>query len=258
MTHTITATLDMITPGLCGGANPTGQAEIRPPSIRGQLRWWFRTLGGFKSLEPKALREQEAGIFGSIAGETGRASRLQVRVRMVHEGRTVVSDLNGLKVRNDTAYLLYPLRTRKRSLFRRESLPSFQLLLSWRGDTTLTDDLKALLTVFGCLGSIGSRSRRGFGALAFRDGTQPMSLADAFARFSHQSDIIIREFPGKYGKPDDAHNALGGWLKSWRSRGSFTECEPQSRLSYERRRSRHAVLGNGRAAKPTVRRSVFR
>lgn len=61
--------LELITPCFCGGAEPEKQAEIRAPSIRGQLRWWFRTLGGFKSLAPMPVHEQEAMVFGSTAGD---------------------------------------------------------------------------------------------------------------------------------------------------------------------------------------------
>ncbi|TAE90912.1 MAG: type III-B CRISPR module RAMP protein Cmr1 [Verrucomicrobia bacterium] len=37
--------LEIITPCFCAGADQ-GIAEIRAASIRGQLRWWFRVLGG--------------------------------------------------------------------------------------------------------------------------------------------------------------------------------------------------------------------
>ncbi|MCZ7641232.1 MAG: type III-B CRISPR module RAMP protein Cmr1 [Verrucomicrobia bacterium] len=79
--NTDTFLLELITPCFCGGAEPEQQAEIRAPSIRGQLRWWFRTLGGFKSLAPMSVREQEAMIFGTTAGDEGQAGRLTIRPR---------------------------------------------------------------------------------------------------------------------------------------------------------------------------------
>src|SRR5437667_3497499 len=85
--------IELITPCFCGGAEPERQAEIRAPSIRGQLRWWFRTLGGFKSLEGKmSVREQEAMIFGSTAGEEAQAGKLIVRVRNAPLPSTVTKD----------------------------------------------------------------------------------------------------------------------------------------------------------------------
>ena len=48
-------TVELITPCFCAGADQT-TAEIRAPSIRGELRWWFRVLGG--------TPEQERAVFG--------------------------------------------------------------------------------------------------------------------------------------------------------------------------------------------------
>ncbi len=45
--------------------------EIRPASIRGQLHWWFRALGG--------KHEEEKRIFGGVHGDAV-ASRIVVRV----------------------------------------------------------------------------------------------------------------------------------------------------------------------------------
>jgi CRISPR type III-B/RAMP module RAMP protein Cmr1 len=70
-------TVEVVTPCLCAGARQE-VAEIRAPSIRGALRWWFRALGGSKS--------SEAEIFGSAAGDEGSASRVVVRVSMLPSG----------------------------------------------------------------------------------------------------------------------------------------------------------------------------
>ncbi len=57
------------------GASKTiheGTPEIRPASIRGQLRWWMEFLG---------FSNRIGAIFGSIAGDdTGTASKVVVRV----------------------------------------------------------------------------------------------------------------------------------------------------------------------------------
>src|SRR5207248_2317406 len=61
-----------ITPCFCAGANQA-MAEVRAPSIRGKLRWWFRVVGGSAS--------QEAEVFGSITCDQGLGSAIIVRVR---------------------------------------------------------------------------------------------------------------------------------------------------------------------------------
>jgi CRISPR type III-B/RAMP module RAMP protein Cmr1 len=65
-----TYTLEFLTPCFCAGADQA-VAEIRAPAIRGQLRWWFRALGGSSA--------DEREIFGGVAG-TANASALTVRV----------------------------------------------------------------------------------------------------------------------------------------------------------------------------------
>lgn len=70
---TETYTLSILTPCFCAGANQA-VAEVRPPAIRGQLRWWFRALGGD--------RHAEREIFGGIAKkeEDIRSSAIIVRI----------------------------------------------------------------------------------------------------------------------------------------------------------------------------------
>jgi CRISPR type III-B/RAMP module RAMP protein Cmr1 len=49
-----------------------GTPEIRPASIRGQLRWWMEILGYSEAMI--------GSIFGSTAGENGMASKVVIRV----------------------------------------------------------------------------------------------------------------------------------------------------------------------------------
>ncbi|MDR0535619.1 MAG: type III-B CRISPR module RAMP protein Cmr1 [Puniceicoccales bacterium] len=74
--------ITFITPCFCRGADcsETGEPEIRPPSIRGQLHWWFRATGGIPA--------DENVIFGSVhGGQT--ASPVVVRVRAPLTPQTV-------------------------------------------------------------------------------------------------------------------------------------------------------------------------
>jgi len=249
-------TLDMITPGLCGGADPVSQAEIRPPSIRGQLRWWFRALGGFASLYSQSVYQQEAEIFGSVAEKIGRASILQVRTRLTRPVQTMMknaADLNA-NMNSPKGYLLFPLRDRKRKMFTSTDLPSFELHISWRGKDRLFDDILALITMFGSLGALGSRSRRGFGALAFQPGEQPMSLTGALARFGNPKGIHIREQTVLYSDHDEALDALSQWLKGWRSHGRTPNLSKGPGIEYAKH-DHDSGLGkriNGETFRPAI------
>src|SRR5436305_15097665 len=67
--------LEAVTPLWIGGADR--QAELRPPSVRGCLRYWFRALAG--GLLQESLPEifaAESAVFGG----TTRASMVVVRL----------------------------------------------------------------------------------------------------------------------------------------------------------------------------------
>lgn len=76
--------LEFIMPCFCAGADNVS-AEIRPPSIRGALRWWFRALGG--------IRAEEKDVFGGIGAaectgaDAGGPVSSAVVVRTVKEKR---------------------------------------------------------------------------------------------------------------------------------------------------------------------------
>lgn len=76
--------VELITPCFCAGANQA-QAELRPPSIRGQLRWWFRVLGGTLAQE-KAIFGGVHRLDGESKKDATRASRLVVRVSNIKPG----------------------------------------------------------------------------------------------------------------------------------------------------------------------------
>src|SRR5690606_30327286 len=69
-------TLEFIMPCFCAGADQA-KAEIRAPSIRGQLRWWFRALAG--------TRDEENQVFGGVHGGT-TASAVIIRARILKRG----------------------------------------------------------------------------------------------------------------------------------------------------------------------------
>lgn len=86
--------LEFITPAYLTGANQN-HAELRSPSIRGELRWWFRALGG--------TSEQECVVFGGVHGEP-TASKVVVRVVDV---RAKHADLPRIVAMSDFGYIHY-------------------------------------------------------------------------------------------------------------------------------------------------------
>ena len=69
-----------ITPVMGGGAipkKPDERSPIRVPSIRGQLRFWWRAT--HRDLDLETLRDRETQLFGGVGGEP-TASALSVHV----------------------------------------------------------------------------------------------------------------------------------------------------------------------------------
>jgi CRISPR type III-B/RAMP module RAMP protein Cmr1 len=229
--------LELITPCFCGGAEPEKQAEIRAPSIRGQLRWWFRTLGGFKSLAPMPVRDQEAMIFGRTAGDEGQAGKLIVRVSA--GGLTSeVRDGQELGHQNFSApgYLTFPIQSREKAgqIIKYAGrgvieAGSFKLMLSWRGNPALWTDLVALVSTFGHIGALGFRGRRAMGAMAVGQGDF-LSLNDALTHFSAPNAIQIRKLHAQSAK--HAISVLGAWIKSCRAHGRSGQNEQEMKSPY--------------------------
>ncbi|HQL87667.1 MAG: hypothetical protein BWX73_01594 [Lentisphaerae bacterium ADurb.Bin082] len=218
--------LDVISPALCGGAVPKEKAEIRAASVRGQLRWWFRLLGGFKSLQQKGMgvRAQEDMIFGMVRGNDCKAGKLQVRTRMLNNATSEIRsfDRNNRAFPRGSDYFLFPMRSTRqvdnsRAIFLNERLPQFELFLNWRGDPDLEGDVAALGYLYGYLGSLGMRSRRAMGALAFakRQKQDVLPYADVIGHFAKPTNITVKELPMQ--NNDNAISVLASWLRSWRA-----------------------------------------
>ena len=169
--------LTFLTPCFCAGANQL-EAEIRPASLRGALRWWFRCVGG--------TSQQESEVFGCPAG-AGAASALLLRVRNVRRSAQEYSP-DYVKLADDGAYLNYFLsastaerpsrlwetqpeeqgrkkgKARASAFFPQES--SFEMEYRWlrvvRKESREVFD--RAFDAFLRFGSIGYRKSRGFGA----------------------------------------------------------------------------------------------
>jgi CRISPR-associated protein Cmr1 len=209
----LTLNLELLTPCFAGGARFDGDAELRASSIRGQLRWWFRALGGFDSLRPLSVTDQETMVFGS-ASRRHVASPLTIRLEISAPARVRQAATQLPIPPAATLYFLSNLERNPRMALV-PPCPPFKLHLLWHGDAKLEPDLRALAHVFGHLGTVGYRSRRGLGAWGFVD--RPPELAEAWPKFGNAASLVIRQLPAH-----DAGHALqqlAQWLRKWRNYG---------------------------------------
>jgi CRISPR type III-B/RAMP module RAMP protein Cmr1 len=259
--------LTFLTPCFCAGADQR-IAEIRPSAIRGELRWWFRCLGGTK--------EQEASVFGAAAG-SGRASSILVRISKIklsedyhsptfispndrtsyhHYFLTAPSDnLNGhtrmweVPPEQDSKQIG---KIRKESQIPKNSsfeLSIYQLRKFRPMDGESPDELfEKALECFRLLGSIGYRKTRGFGAWTDEE-ILPRTEFESFLKRLEEFQISY-EMGNGGATPDMAFNQIEGKLKGDKEKGTglrLKERYPASKpsplgFSIDKRRQSSAVV----------------
>lgn len=152
--ETITFHCKVITPMFLAGAD--GQTpELRAPSIKGAMRFWWRAVNGHLGVEEMRKRE------GMIFGDTSRRS--QVNIRVLKQPKKTESNVELLPHKSQPnqrspkecypkgeefiVRILMPqsIRLSENSFFNREMMESLFLLMSY-------------------LGGLGKRSRRGCGS----------------------------------------------------------------------------------------------
>lgn len=171
---------EVVTPMLGGGVEAESPGKpcdpitpIRVPSVRGQLRFWWRACNPRRATTLAELWAQEAELWGSME----RPSKVSIQVSQQPVRRPFeVFRLDGGKVRtvdgrDDIAYGAFPLRPegqagagargRPGELHRLEG----EFILSIRAPNALLADVEWALWAWSSFGGLGARTRRGFGAV---------------------------------------------------------------------------------------------
>ena len=91
-TRKLSVQVELLTPQFGGGAEartPDVKQWLRPASVRGALRFWWRALFGASFPNIHALHAAESAIFGSSAGDNanGQPGKLSVVVKALADGR---------------------------------------------------------------------------------------------------------------------------------------------------------------------------
>lgn len=155
---------EVITPLLVAGADPRSpdvmREGLRPPEVRGQLRYWFRAMmGGIVGDDLKTLRTLEGRVFG----DTDQHSKIKVVTAPVAAFTPQTAYLR----MNDPGTLTLP-SGRAVAAPSRKAIPPptpYSLWLTGVAQTELNLGLGALWLVI-MLSGVGARIRRGFGSLA--------------------------------------------------------------------------------------------
>lgn len=196
--ESITFKCEIITPMfLCGadGLNP----ELRPPSIKGVLRFWWRALNGAKDIF--ALRKEEADIFGGTDEKIGRSKIVINTTHIVHDGCYKPFMLPHKENQNHRS---------PQKAFNPDTPQFFLVTLSLSSVMNFFDlhKLRSLFILTCLLGGFGKRARRGFGSVKiagikergetdFKTFDMPMTL-----------NVILEEYINLFSSHYQLDNAL--------------------------------------------------
>jgi len=159
------ATYRVTTPLFLGGANPETDAELRPSTLKGLLRFWFRAIALSRLHEYSEVKNLENDIFGS----TEKQSSFLLTIDQQEELSKINSGDNwqgypGLR------YLGYGVVDRNGKTTRPYLKPGGYFTVRLRAKKEAPKEaaffLPLTLQALGLFGAAGSRSRNGFGSLS--------------------------------------------------------------------------------------------
>jgi len=215
-----TIPITFITPCFCRGADcsETGAPEIRPASIRGQLHWWFRAVGG--------TPQDESAIFGSVRSGDTKASRLVVRVKY---------DNRNLKIKQSPT-LPHKL---DRPAPKQAIAPDvkFELLISTRlggFSPDLEKKFTRTLNAWLHFGALGLRATRGSGNFTWNDAPKtPADYAAAVKNIIADTKLCAALLDKNYKNAEDARKDITDTLND----KAFGEAAPLGRALGRRKTS---------------------
>jgi CRISPR-associated protein Cmr1 len=179
--NTIKATFSIVTPMFLGDAEQKA-IDIRPPSIKGALRFWWRALNWARisaecaDIEVDALKKlhsEEGRLFGISAGDDDGGQGiflLNVLPSKIEKSEQPFKDMDGAQL-----YLLGmglgSFKGGNHTL--RNALVSgdFTVRLLFRSSSEASDQqsIRDALYAFGLLGALGSRARHGMGSISLKE-----------------------------------------------------------------------------------------
>lgn len=162
----IEAVYRITTPMFCGGADQN-TAELRLPSFKGALRFWWRSMMWGKVKDVEKLQAKEAALFGSSDQGVGQS---KVRMQLLPEDLESVGKggvFAGGRLKG-AQYLGYGVMNH-RGILSRSMIPggpfTVRLKLGPKLETEQSDEVRNALILLGTVGGLGSKSRKGFGSL---------------------------------------------------------------------------------------------
>lgn len=204
-----------------GGAVPREVDEaqvVRGPSILGQLRLWFRLLSSAGTAAE--LREEEAQVFGAAS----RPAPFRIAVAVLDPGR----DEDPPKAGSPLGYLAFSARGQDDPVVPAAQLRAgVRVRISLRG--ALPPTLLRAAEVWLALGGIGSRTRRGLGAV------QIAEVSERAATWDERLQRLLGSAPREPRGGGQIRSIAGVW-RGRDEHSSARDCLTSLAQSYQRYR----------------------
>ena len=149
--QTITFECEVITPMFLAGADGI-VSELRAPSIKGALRFWWRAMNGHLSLDN--MKKEEGEIFGS----TSQRSKVIIRANMNEKEEGQLQKSDALSGRDYLMYSVFPPMNTKEAFL----TGKFEVHLC-SNDVSMLKNCAYCFWLLSNFGGLGTRSRRGSG-----------------------------------------------------------------------------------------------
>ncbi|WP_373500898.1 type III-B CRISPR module RAMP protein Cmr1 [Desulfococcus sp.] len=209
--------VEVVTPMFLGGAN-VNEAELRTPSLKGMLRFWWRATCGISDIQE--MKKNEAKIFGDTSYKAPFSAYIEnvnhavPLLKNLPKGETFeVKSSKGTFRLGIIDYLAYGLRDQKKG-YLRQHFPvgtKFNVNFIFFNEEYENEVLKAFYSLVN-FGGLGARSRNGFGCLSINANTKPSITMEgplkSYSATSANSDLFIAP-KTNYGQWQDALSAIG-------------------------------------------------
>jgi len=190
------ATYRVTTPMFAGGAKPESNAELRPTSIKGLLRFWFRAAALPQLESWQAVQKAESELFGSTEGQAGFYLAVVNR-----QGLNQEQAEHNWRRWPGIVYLGYGVIDHRggvlRPYIKQRGTFTLQLVLKKKVKPEYRALLSSALKAFGFFGALGARSRKGFGSLSLEslriDGEETCKLPRNSSELRDQMRELLAE-----------------------------------------------------------------
>jgi len=186
--------LEFVTPAFLGGADQN--AELRPASCKGMLRYWWRVLYGAKY--GTDIYKEEGDRFGTTDNKHSKASVVSIQLIAPHiesqnsgfTGKLITVSHEGksfpINILDYLAYGKYDYQKGAGNVYHSSHITNgstFTLLV--RSPKLYSEEVFQSVLALINFGSIGSRSRNGFGSMRIISSNQKTNLEPTKWFISH-------------------------------------------------------------------------